>query len=240
MFDRDDVAGVATLLRHTLARHLPGRHPEHRALLTRYRTDAGFRDLTEVMANGLGLDVLDVSDLSGLVLAPQPNSPFTVSVGDLTGDSRGAGDRLLYGLAWLGVATYCYPSPARLDDDREEVFTRDALSAHITDQCRVLESDWDGVDVDEEHLRTAWRLWLQKDPVNPTASGGQKKFGSRAWYLDQTIGLLAANHLIRETGVAGQYRTTARFRVQLREAGDSLALSLFRSATRPTDRSTTP
>jgi hypothetical protein len=230
MSDLDDTVHASTLLRFALTAQPPGRSREHRDLVTRYRTDAAFRRLVGNIAHGLGIDVLDVSDLSGLVLAPQPGSPFTSRIEDLTGDTRGVEDRLLFGLAWLGIATYCYPSPSSLERDDEAVFTIDQVSEHITDQCTVLEADWDGVEVDEDHLRTAWRAWLAIDPTNPTASGTLKKYGSRAWYLHQTVKVMVDHHLVLAMPVDGQFRTTARLRVQLREAGNELAVTLFRSA----------
>lgn len=109
----EDAVAANRLLALSLDRgSLPGTDAEHRQLIVRFRTDPGYASTVRQIAEPLGLRVLGANQQLGLVLDPTVASPFSLRSSDLAEKFRwtSANERIIYGVAVVGVATFCYPT----------------------------------------------------------------------------------------------------------------------------------
>ena len=80
-------------------------------LLHRYRTEAAFRDTVDVLASGLGLNVLGTPARTGIVVTTQPGSVFAIRTADLRSTKMSQDDKLVARLITLAIAAYAFPHP---------------------------------------------------------------------------------------------------------------------------------
>ena len=109
----EDAIAANRLLALSLDRSsLPGTDAEHQQLIVRFRTDPGYASTVRQIAEPLGLRVLGANQQLGLVLDPLVASPFSLRLSDLAEKFRwtSANERIIYGVAVVGVATFCYPT----------------------------------------------------------------------------------------------------------------------------------
>lgn len=109
----EDAVAANRLLALSLDRgSLPGTDAEHHQLIDRFRTDPGYASTVRQIAEPLGLRVLGANQQLGLVLDPTVASPFSLRSSDLAEKFRwtSAKERIIYGVAVVGVATFCYPT----------------------------------------------------------------------------------------------------------------------------------
>ncbi len=187
-------------------------------LVTRYRSDAAFRDVVDHVADGLGLTVLD-ADASGVVLAPRTDSPFALRLGDYRANLS-VNERLLHGLIHVGIAAYCYPTPASLLDDDVRVCSVAAVERFLRDAAERLRERHgdDDPDAGQPELEQAWRLYLRRQAVRETADG-RAGVSTTSGMVKYALERLADQGFMTKLSDAegGTYRALHRYRVEVRE-----------------------
>ena len=209
-------------------RLVPARDVDYRDLVRRYLRDNGFAALTQAVAAGLGLVVLDVSERAGIVPVGAEDSAFAMRVGDYArraGGEHRAADRLLHALAQLAVAALAYPRPADLADasyvGRVSVHGVDAF---VREACRVLEEraaeEDHAVDppLDAPRLEAAWRLYARRASTGTTRDA-RRLAGSTTGIVARAMNVLVESGCLVPVGeeAGGTFRTTPRYQVQVRE-----------------------
>lgn len=237
---RNDTAAAARLLRYALsAKERPTANSQYRELLDRYQSDIEFADITGHIAEGLGLDIYQVSPL-GLLVAGRIESPFGVNL-DNCGlpISKSAGpkkhqDRRCFGLVLLAIITYAYPNgQALIDADNRPLRTADLLrfiDQSLENLAADNAEDADDIGQAEGQLAEAARTWRDLPEVMPTETGRTGK-NSHRWYVEATLKFLVEQGRARRetalddpTGEA--YVLNDRFRVGLSEVAESLIVTL--------------
>jgi hypothetical protein len=199
---------------------------EFRRLRDDYRDQPRFADLVNTVVDRLGLRVVGESRF-GLVLAPLEGSVFAARTGDYR-EGLAVEDRVLHGLAHLGIAAYCYPTANTLADSRVVSIDPVKVSGEITDAAQQLEADApDEVAVDSEELREAWRAWLALPP-NLSGKRGERR-GSRLWYVHQALRWLTEQQLLSYDGTV--WRTTHAYQAHVADIASDVKFLLVRACT---------
>jgi len=201
-------------------RLLPARNPLYRELVNRYRQTDDFRQLVDGIAVGLGLYVLDASD-HGIILGASSDSLFAYRLAEWrrrTGAS--SEERLLHGLAFLGTAAACFPQPRDLEESDVRYATVNSVERFLRTTCEELQrrlGDTDPRD-DQPELEQAWRIYLRRQPTRDTPDGRRGVSTTSAFIAAALEFLEEAGMLHRVSDEEGdRYRTTTRFRTQVRE-----------------------
>lgn len=147
----------------------PAQEAEYRELVERYFDDDTFRLTVRELADGLGLQVVDVTE-HGLVLAPQDGSVFGLKPAEFRPGSSKVDDRLLDGLTQLAIAATVFPRARDLDEDPDIVrppVTVEEVEAQLRSICDRLEAESRGAPdpaaSDEARgLVDAWRIYLRR------------------------------------------------------------------------------
>lgn len=226
-----DIAAAARLLRHALTpKERPTPASQYRELLDRYQTDVAFAEIVERIAEGLGLDVHQPSQL-GLLISGHIDSPFGVTLDNCglplrhTGDGR-LQDRRCFGLVLIALITHAYPNgEALIDPTNRPVRAAEVerfLERRIT-QLAGLEGE---IGEPEAQLSAAARTWQDLPSILRTETGRLGKY-CRRWYVETTLSFLADQGRARreptlddETGEA--YLLNDRFRIGLADVTESL------------------
>ena len=113
----DVVDGARLLALGMRPKLIPSRDLIYAELVKRFAEDGPFRELTEAIAEGLGLKVLAVSSRTGVVLGPAESSVFEQKFDDyarrtVLGERRDL-ERVLHGIAHLAIAALAFPRPGR-------------------------------------------------------------------------------------------------------------------------------
>jgi hypothetical protein len=219
-------------------RLLPSRDLVYLDYVRRYKEDETFAELTEAVANGLGLAVLGCSQQTGLVLAATSGSLFEMKMDEYSRRAalRHSPEKTLHGLIHLAVAAVAYPRPADLADDfyigRVSVEQVDAV---VREACRMLdekatatEESLDPLE-DAPALEKTWRVYARRPSAAATKDGRLLPDTTRSM-ISKALKFLAEqgflSHVNGEGG--GTYRTTPRYQVQVRElAADSAFAELL-------------
>ena len=191
----------------------------HRELLRRYRTDGAFRGVVEAFARGLGLRVLEVLD-SGLVLAVDADSPFAFRLNDFR-QNLSAEDRLCHGMVQVGIAAWCFPTAASLEDDERGLVpvTVHDIVEYLKAACVELQRRATiDPDIARPELQEAWRIVLSRPETRDTADhrrAATTLSGMVGWALDR----LAQEGMLRKDGDERSARWHVRpaYRIQVRE-----------------------
>ncbi|MGH9156898.1 MAG: hypothetical protein ACRD1K_13910 [Acidimicrobiales bacterium] len=243
-----DLRDAATLLRYGLQPRLlpagPG-NAEYLRLTRAWATRPGLRQVTEQLADGLGLWLLAVDPQAGVVCCGESGGPFELSIGDFLRQARAEGQwaqRVVFAVALLASWRLCYPKSIHLDDpERVARFSQQELLAFVDGLCDRLDeaADAAGDDVeppvDEPGLERAWRAWQRRGKAAHTPDGRRSPrttgaIVSRAleWMVDQ--GLLER----RSDGEGGTFVARPRLRLLVREAaGTTVYAELTRLAAPP-------
>ncbi|GGV04255.1 hypothetical protein GCM10010211_84340 [Streptomyces albospinus] len=209
---------------------VPSRDEEYRRLVRRFRADDEFAAVTAAVARGLDLVILEVTERTGVVVASTEESVFAIRMSDYarrTGGEGKAHERVLHALAHLGAAALAFPRPADLADESYlgritvegvEAFVRQAATA-LAENATAEGEDTDPSS-DRPGLETVWRVYARRARTGATGDG-RKLASSTTGIVSKAVAFLADQGLLVRTGDArgGTYRTTPRYRVQVREAG---------------------
>lgn len=208
-------------------RLLPARDLAYGDYVRRYREDETFAELTNAVANGLGLAVLACSQQTGLVLAATDGSLFEIKMEDYSrrAAARDRREKMLHGLVHLAVAAVAYPRPADLANDsyigRVSVEQVDAV---VREACRVLDEKAaaaeESLDPLEEapDLEKTWRVYARRPSAAATKDGRLAPDATRSM-VTKALKFLAEQGFLSQVGGegGGTYRTTPRYQVQVRE-----------------------
>ncbi|UQS25552.1 hypothetical protein L1857_23420 [Amycolatopsis thermalba] len=215
-------------------KHLPSRDVVYADLVRRYGEDSAFKQLTNSVAAGLGLMVLDVSHQAGAVLAATDESVFEVKMDSYARQSkireRRDTEKVLHGLVHLATAALGYPRPDDLANDtyigRVSV---DQVDGVVREACRILderaakaEANNDPLS-DSPELEQAWRAYARRPEAAATKDGRLASDTTRGMVSRALRFLADQGFLVQVSGEqGGTYRTTPRYQVQVRElAADS-------------------
>ncbi|GHF38297.1 hypothetical protein FHX82_006281 [Amycolatopsis bartoniae] len=230
-----DVESAARLVSYGMRpKQLPGRDVVYADLVRRYREDSAFKQLTNSVAAGLGLMVLDVSTQAGAVLAATDESVFEIKMDSYARQSkireRRDTEKVLHGLVHLATAALGYPRPDDLANDtyigRVSVEQVDSV---VREACRILderaakaERNNDPLS-DAPELEQAWRAYARRPAAAATKDGRLASDTTRGMVSRALRFLADQGFLVQVSGEqGGTYRTTPRYQVQVRElAADS-------------------
>ncbi|WP_424214861.1 hypothetical protein ACN20G_23900 [Streptomyces sp. BI20] len=230
-----DAADAARLVAFGLQPRLtPARDADYAELLRRHREDNAFARVTDAVAAGLGLIVLEVSAGAGMVVTAAEDSVFAVRMGDYARRTSADGtDRFLHGLAHLAVAALAFPRPEDLADEgyigRISVHGVDAF---VRQACRRLEERaaerGENTDPasDTPGLEAAWRVWARRSAAG-AGKDARRLAGSTLGIVGKAVAFLTDSGFLQRTGDehGGTYRTTARYRLQVRDMAGAAALT---------------
>ena len=206
----------------------------HRELVRRYRTDGGFRGVVDAFVAGLGLRVLDVLE-AGLVLAADAASPFAFRLADFR-QNLSTEDRLCHGMVQLGIAAWCFPTAASLEDDDRglvAVSTQDVVG-YLRAACAELQRRG---TIDPELARPehqeAWRIVLSRPETRDTTDG-RRAASSLAGMVGWALERLGQEGLLRrdDDDRGERWRVLPAYRVQVRELAAHEAFRLVASIQR--------
>jgi hypothetical protein len=113
------VKNAATLIYKALQTNLTtAGDTEYRELAALFLVDAGFRRMCEDIATGFTLQIIDASELRGLVLVPESReSRFAVRLGDIRAHGMEQPHRAALVLAHISICAAFFPTSDSLDDD---------------------------------------------------------------------------------------------------------------------------
>lgn len=221
----EHVRDAAELVGYGLRRARPTDKSDYRALLDRYGTDLLFRTTVDVAAEGLGLVILSVTR-TGLVLAPTPDSVFAIRMVDLRSSPLDATERLVAGLALLGIAAYAYPNDVDLDDpDARTVDIKDVDAFIRTAASNLPPADDTDPTGSLATARRAADIYLDWPNYTPTARGGRYKRGCTFRAIEEVLGWLQTQGMARPQEALGEtvYQLTDRFRVLVGDEASNAA-----------------
>ncbi len=230
-----DVADAARLVAFGLQpKLLPARDAEYAELIRRHREDPAYARLTDAVAAGLGLVILEVSPRAGMALAAAEDSVFAVRLGEYSRRAASdSTDRFLHGLAHLAVAALAFPRPADLADDGYiGRITVNGVDAFVRQACRRLEEraaeQGENTDPasDAPGLEAAWRVYTRRSATGATKDA-RRLAGSTTGIIGKAVAFLVDSGFLQRTGDegGGTYRTTARYQLQVRELAGSAAMA---------------
>jgi hypothetical protein len=241
-------AGVLIAL--GLRRARPTDKSEYRQLLDRYGTDPIFRSVVDAFAEGLGLVVL-ATTRSGMVLAPTADSVFGIRMADMR--AMDASEKLLAGLALLGLAAYAYPNDVDLDDPDARTVDIKSVDTFIRAAARNLtvEAGMDDAPAGDSAdpgdgdgtatlatARTAAEIYLDRPDYVPTSGGGRYKRGCTFRTIEEVLGWLESQGMARPQPSLGEtaYQLTDRFRVLVGDEAANAAYQRLAAIRRTDDR----
>lgn len=225
----DAVDGARLLAFGMRPKLIPSRDLSYTELVKRFTEDGAFRELTEAIAEGLGLTVLAVSPRTGVVLGPAEDSVFEQKFDAYArraalGERRDL-ERVLHGVAHLAIAALAFPRPDDLATDtyvgRVSVEQVDSV---VREACTMLaakaaaaEEDGDPLE-DAPELERAWRAYHRRPEAALTKDGRLAPSTTRG-VISKALRFLADQGFLAKVSdsYAGTYRTTPRYQVQVRE-----------------------
>jgi len=212
----------------------PGSDQDHRELLGRFRTDPGYATAVREAAEPLGLRVLGVDPQLGLLLDTTADSPFALRTEDLLRDFKwsSASERVIYGLALVGIATFCYPTAASFN----EPGVRQVTALEVDDWIRkAAESAQHQTEQVGEQIGPADALatYVTEKAVSHNRSSDALRQDCTVYKVGRLLRWLAERgFLVRDPGDKELFRTTERFRLHVREVAANAVFDAVQHATR--------
>lgn len=196
----------------------PSRQEDFRELLSLYATDVEFREMVATIAAGLGLRVVAVNELDVVLSPTNPDGPFAYTLGDWR-QSTGQGsadDRLVHGLAVLGICAYFYPRPRDLEVERHPQATAADVDRFLRAACQEVLRSVDQAEADKEEWQLAAGIFLRQKEVVPTKDGRRASRHGTHSAIQRTFDLLKRQRMViespRESGI---FRPLERLRLQV-------------------------
>ena len=216
----------------------PAQEAEYRELVDRYFDDGAFRTLLRELADGLGVQILDVSE-HGVVLEPQHESIFALKPSDFRAGSSKVDDRLLDGLAQIAIAATVFPRARDLDEDPDIVrapVTVDEVEAQLRQLCERLSEeslgDPDPSAADEHRgLSDAWRVYLRRLETMETRDSRKAMRATRriieySFERLREFGCFTQVH----QGAEPAWQPTRRYQVMVQQLAGTAVFQLVREA----------
>jgi len=247
----DVVAGARLLAFGLRPKQIPSRDVDYADLVKRAVEDAVFRELTDAIAEGLGLTVLAISARTGMVLGPTEESVFEQKLDDyarraMSGERRDL-ERVLHGVAHIAIGALAFPRPddlanetyvGRVSVEQVDTVVREACLMLAT---RAAEAEETGDPLDDApELERVWRVYSRRPEATLTKDGRLASSTTRGVVSKALKFLADQGFLVKMSDTdGGTYRTTPRYQVQVRElaAGRAFAELLALNVVTVTDPS---
>lgn len=223
--NRDDIYRAARLIQWGLQPKLrPVQHGEYIELVREYMNRNEFREITSDIADGIGVEVLDVSE-HGIILAPREESVFLLKSSDFRPGSSKAEDRLLDGLVQVTIAATIFPRARDLEDDPERPrppVTIDEIEEELRSLCKQLaeaNKNEDPLSDDEmTGLYDAWRVYDNRYSTKETKDDRQSRSSTRR-IIEYNLNKLKDYGCFIETKLASKpaWQPTRRYNFLVKE-----------------------
>lgn len=224
--DADDAVAANRLLALSLDRSSrPGTDPEHQQLIVRFRTDPGYASTVRQIAQPLGLRVLGANQQLGLVLDPTAGSPFSLRSGDLQEKFRwaSANERIIYGVAVVGVATFCYPTAESFKEPGARQLNAIDVDKWIR-QAAVSLQDRDNHLAHEIAPDDALAIYVAEKAISRSRKNSKLRSNCTVHKIERVLGWLAdQGFLVQDKQNKQLFRSNERFRVHVREIAANAA-----------------
>lgn len=226
----EDITDGARLLAFGMRPKLiPSRDHVYADLVKRFAEDGTFRELTEAIADGLGLSVLAVPARTGAVLGPSEDSVFGQRFEDYARrailSERRDQERVLHGIAHMAIAALAFPRPddlatdtyvGRVSVEQVDSVVREACTMLAT-KATAAEEAGDPLE-DAPELERVWRIYQRRPETFPTKDGRLAPSTTRGMITKALRFLADQGFLLKASEEdGGTYRTTPRYQVQVRE-----------------------
>ena len=208
----------------------PTRDPTYRKLVDRCRRDDVFAATVDAVAAGLDLVVLDVTVVSGIVLAARPSSVFEIKMEDYARQAKPR-EKVLHGIVHLAVAALLFPRPDDLANDQYVGrVTVESVDLVVRETCRVLKervvAERGNADPSSgaPELEQAWRVYEKRHEVASTKDNRNNSDSTRGMVL-RALRWLAERGLVQAVGEESDetFRSTGRYQVHVRELASQAA-----------------
>ncbi len=207
----------------TRPRLLPARDEDYHALCVRYRDESDFAVAVHQVADGLGLELLDVSTRVGIIVGPREESPFALTLSRDYTPSKSAEERLLHGLIHLALASFCFPRAADLQETDEVVrVSARQLDRYLRDLCEVIGGEREDVEppVELPELEPAYRAYERRAQVGSTPDD-RRKYTATVPMCERALEWLCEQGLARKGTVDEQdgqlFQIGSRYRTLVRD-----------------------
>lgn len=210
----------------------PGSDGRYQELLSRFRTDPGYANVVRQAGEALGLRVLGADPQLGLVLDTTPDSPFSLRADDLQRDLRwsSANERLIYGSALVGIATYCYPTAHSFS----EVGVRHVTAVEVDEWIRkAAEAPQRREEPSGDQVAPgdALAIYVAEKAVSHNKGSDELKRDCTVYKVGRLLRWLAdLGFLVRDATDRDRFRTTEWFRLHVREIVANAVFDTVREA----------
>jgi hypothetical protein len=222
----EDTGQAAQMIAYGLRPKLrPIEDSDYFDLVRRYRQQDSFARTVGAVANGMGLDVLDVTEAAGVVLGAREGSAFAMRMEDYYRRTRERNPRLrvLHGLAQLAIAATSFPRPDDLEDpEHAPRVAVNEVDEYLRDLCRRLDERHSEEELDppaeDPGLERSWRMYARQPEA--AATEDQRAWaGATRQVITRAFGALTEQGLMRKVSDAlgGTYRPTPAYRIHVRE-----------------------
>ena len=197
----------------------PGSDPEHRDLLGRFRTDPGYANAVRTAAEPLGLRVLGADPQLGLVLDTMPNSPFALRSEDLQREFKWsfASERIIYGVALVGIATFCFPTAGSFSESGARHLTALEVDDWIRKAAESTQGDR-APSGDQIAPADALATYVAEKAVSHNKGSDVLRQDCTVYKVGRALRWLAdRGFLVRDVVDKDRFRSTERFRLHVRE-----------------------
>jgi hypothetical protein len=199
--------------------------PEYLDLVRRYRQEDEFARAVRAVADGMGIDVLDVTESAGAVLGAREGSAFATRLEDYYRRAKESNARLrvLHGLAQLAIAATSFPRPDDLEDpEHAPRVAVNEVDEYLRDLCRRLDEQHKDQELDppadEPGLERAWRMYARQPEA--AATGDNRAYsGATRQVIARAFSALVEQGLMRKVSDAlgGTYQPTPAYRIHVFE-----------------------
>lgn len=231
----DDFVDANRLLALSFGRSSrPGANPTHRELLGRFRTDPGYATAVRRAAEPLGLRVLGADPQLGLILDTLADSPFSLRSDDLQQDFKwsSASERIIYGVAFVGIATYCYPTSNAFSESG----SRQVTAIEVDDWIRkAAEATQHATESPSEHIAPpdALAIYVAEKSISHHKGSAALRQDCTVSRVGRALRWLAdRGFLVRDQGTKDLFRSTERFRLHVREVAANAVFETITDAMR--------
>lgn len=203
----------------------PIEEPDYLELVRRYRQQDSFSRTVQAVADGMGLDVLDVTEAAGVVLGARDGSPFAIRLEDYYRRAKETQTRrrVLHGLAQLAIAACCFSRPDDLEDpEHAPRVAVNEVDEYLRDLCRRLDERHAGEELDppsdQPQMERAWRMYARQPEA--AATGDRRAHeGATRQVVTKAFDALIEQGLMRKVAddYGGTYRPTPAYRIHVRE-----------------------
>jgi hypothetical protein len=229
----DDFADANRLLRFSVDRSSrPGADPAHRALLERFRTDPGYASAVRFAAEPLGLRVLGADPQVGLILDPAADSPFALRSDDLIRDFKwtSAAERITFGVAFVGIATYCYPTANSFGESGARRVTAVEVDDWIRKAATAAQAD-STAGGEEIAVADALAVYVAEKSISRNKDSSALRQDCTVYRVGRVLAWLAKQQfMVRDATKQDVYRSTERFRLHVREVAAKTIFDAVRAA----------